>query len=52
MRGHFYYPGAAPEKMNKYIPMVIEALNHATRGIPAEKMRLHLCWGNAASKSR
>jgi 5-methyltetrahydropteroyltriglutamate--homocysteine methyltransferase len=46
MRGHFYYPGAGPEKMNKYIPMVIEALNHATRGIPAEKMRLHLCWGN------
>ena len=42
MRGHFYYPGAGPEEMNKYIPMVIEALNHATRGIPADKMRLHL----------
>src|SRR5581483_1378371 len=25
MRGHFYNPGAAPEKMDKYIPMVIEA---------------------------
>jgi 5-methyltetrahydropteroyltriglutamate--homocysteine methyltransferase len=46
MRGHFYYPGGAPEKMHRYIPMVIEALNHATRGIPPEKMRLHLCWGN------
>ncbi len=24
----------------------VEALNHATRNIPAEKMRLHVCWGN------
>jgi len=24
----------------------IEALNHALRDIPADRMRLHLCWGN------
>ena len=24
----------------------VDALNHATRNIPAEKMRLHVCWGN------
>ncbi len=24
----------------------IDALNHATRNIPPEKMRLHVCWGN------
>lgn len=24
----------------------VEALNYATRNIPAEKMRMHLCWGN------
>ena len=24
----------------------IEILNHALRNIPAEQMRLHLCWGN------
>ena len=24
----------------------VEALNHATRNIPAERMRLHVCWGN------
>jgi len=24
----------------------VEALNHATRNIAPEKMRLHLCWGN------
>ena len=24
----------------------VEALNHATRDIPPEDMRMHLCWGN------
>jgi 5-methyltetrahydropteroyltriglutamate--homocysteine methyltransferase len=24
----------------------VEALNHATRNIPAERMRMHVCWGN------
>jgi 5-methyltetrahydropteroyltriglutamate--homocysteine methyltransferase len=24
----------------------VEVLNHATRNIPGESMRLHLCWGN------
>lgn len=24
----------------------VEAINHATRDIPGEQMRLHLCWGN------
>ncbi|MGH7035098.1 MAG: cobalamin-independent methionine synthase II family protein [Stellaceae bacterium] len=24
----------------------VEALNHAVRNIPAEAMRLHICWGN------
>ncbi len=24
----------------------LEALNHATRGIPPERMRIHVCWGN------
>ncbi len=26
----------------------MEALNHATRNVPGEAMRLHLCWGNYA----
>jgi 5-methyltetrahydropteroyltriglutamate--homocysteine methyltransferase len=25
----------------------VEAMNHALRGIPAERVRLHVCWGNA-----
>ena len=28
------------------IEVHVEALNHATRDIPPEAMRLHLCWGN------
>ena len=24
----------------------VEMLNHATRGLPPEKMRMHICWGN------
>ena len=26
--------------------MNIEALNHAVRDIPADRLRMHLCWGN------
>jgi 5-methyltetrahydropteroyltriglutamate--homocysteine methyltransferase len=35
-------PGKAPEDLG----MRIEAINHAVRSIPADRMRLHLCWGN------
>ncbi len=30
----------------KKVAMNIEALNHAVRNIPAEQVRMHLCWGN------
>jgi 5-methyltetrahydropteroyltriglutamate--homocysteine methyltransferase len=30
----------------KWVSMNIEALNHALRGIPAERVRYHLCWGS------
>jgi 5-methyltetrahydropteroyltriglutamate--homocysteine methyltransferase len=30
----------------KVAALHVEALNHATRNIPPERMRLHLCWGN------
>jgi len=29
-----------------YLELHVEALNHAVRDIPADRMRLHLCWGN------
>jgi 5-methyltetrahydropteroyltriglutamate--homocysteine methyltransferase len=38
--------GGTRENFLKEIAVRIEALNHATRDIPPEDMRLHLCWGN------
>jgi 5-methyltetrahydropteroyltriglutamate--homocysteine methyltransferase len=38
-------PGQGPAAE---VRMRIEALNHAVRNIPPERMRLHLCWGNYA----
>src|SRR5260370_21282163 len=29
-----------------YLELHVEALNHALRDIPADRLRLHLCWGN------
>jgi 5-methyltetrahydropteroyltriglutamate--homocysteine methyltransferase len=29
-----------------YLAYHVEALNHAMRDIPADRMRLHVCWGN------
>jgi 5-methyltetrahydropteroyltriglutamate--homocysteine methyltransferase len=29
-----------------YASLRVEALNHALRGIPPEKVRLHVCWGS------
>ncbi len=29
-----------------YLELHVEALNYALRDIPADRMRLHLCWGN------
>ena len=30
----------------KWVAVRIEALNHALKGIPAERVRYHLCWGS------
>jgi 5-methyltetrahydropteroyltriglutamate--homocysteine methyltransferase len=32
----------------KWVEMNIEALNHALRGIPEDRVRYHLCWGSWA----
>ena len=34
------------EEFRNWAMTNIEALNYAVRNIPAERMRLHLCWGN------
>jgi 5-methyltetrahydropteroyltriglutamate--homocysteine methyltransferase len=32
-----------------HLPLAIEALNGALEGIPKERVRFHVCWGNIAS---
>jgi 5-methyltetrahydropteroyltriglutamate--homocysteine methyltransferase len=34
------------EEFRRRAKLHVEAINHATRDIPADSMRLHLCWGN------
>jgi 5-methyltetrahydropteroyltriglutamate--homocysteine methyltransferase len=46
MRGHSFSDGKGTMDLKKWVPMAIAALNHATRGLPSDKIRLHLCWGN------
>ena len=44
-----YFPDATDQEFLKIVAMRIEALNHATRNIPPESMRLHVCWGRGES---
>jgi 5-methyltetrahydropteroyltriglutamate--homocysteine methyltransferase len=37
---------AAPGQVPADLVLRVEALNHAVKNIPAERMRMHLCWGN------
>jgi 5-methyltetrahydropteroyltriglutamate--homocysteine methyltransferase len=34
------------DEFRKRAKLHVEAINHATRDIPAEDIRIHLCWGN------
>jgi 5-methyltetrahydropteroyltriglutamate--homocysteine methyltransferase len=34
------------DEFRRAIALNVEALNHAVSGIPAEQLRLHVCWGN------
>ena len=40
------YADQSDSEFIKTAEMHIEALNHAVRDIPADRMRLHVCWGN------
>jgi len=42
------YRHLSDEEFLKIAARNIEALNAATEGLPADRMRMHLCWGNYA----
>ena len=46
MGRHIQFPDASLAEFRKNITAHVEALNHALQGIPPERTRIHLCWGN------
>ena len=46
MGRHLAFPDLSDAEFLKIAAANVEALNHALRDIPADRMRLHLCWGN------
>ncbi len=46
MSRHIQFAGSSVAEFRKVAEMHVEALNHALRDIPADRVRLHLCWGN------
>ena len=48
MCGHGHNASSGPIDIKKHVPRAIEVLNHATRDLPPDRLRLHLCWGNYA----
>ncbi len=46
MGRHIQYADLDLKEFRKRITLHIEALNHATKNISPDQMRLHLCWGN------
>jgi 5-methyltetrahydropteroyltriglutamate--homocysteine methyltransferase len=46
MSRHLAFPELSNAEFLKIAEANVEALNHALRDIPRDRMRLHLCWGN------
>ncbi len=43
---HMMFKGRADEEYTALANGHVDALNHALRNIPKEKVRMHVCWGN------
>ncbi len=43
---HMLFNDLTDEEFVKVANMHVEALNHALSDVPAEKVRVHICWGN------
>jgi 5-methyltetrahydropteroyltriglutamate--homocysteine methyltransferase len=46
MGRHLAFPDLSNAEFVKIAAANVEALNHALRDIPADRLRMHLCWGN------
>ena len=43
---HMLFTDLSDEEFIKVAGAHVEALNHALRDVPADKVRVHICWGN------
>ena len=43
---HMMYKGRSDAEYLTLIAVHVEVLNHALRNVPAERVRMHVCWGN------
>ncbi|HEY7067737.1 MAG TPA: cobalamin-independent methionine synthase II family protein [Chloroflexota bacterium] len=46
MGRHVEFADASTEEYRKNLALHVEALNHGLAGIPEDRIRVHLCWGN------
>ena len=46
MSRHMIYPQLSLAEYRKIITVNVEALNHSVKEIPADRMRMHVCWGS------
>ena len=46
MGRHIKFRGVDDDEFVRNAHLQVEAMNHALENIPAEKSRLHICWGN------
>ncbi len=46
MGRHIQFRDADDKEFLRNAQLQVEALNHALRNVPAEKIRMHICWGN------
>jgi len=46
MGRHTMYRAKSVEEFERLAALHIEILNHALRNVPAERVRMHVCWGN------
>ena len=46
MGRHTMYRDRSLEEFDRLAARHIEVLNHALRNVPAERVRMHVCWGN------
>ncbi len=46
MGRHIQFADATLADFRRQAALNVEALNHALRGLPVERLRMHICWGN------